>query len=95
MLSLALAPVVQSKSSSSGGSGGSHEKKIYEGTCSVMKNFANAQYTVEVEFGTPSQKLKMIPDSGSSDLVVPSAKCTADDGCGGALHRPLLTRATK
>ena len=64
-------------------------------TCLDAHNFANAQYTVEVEFGTPSQKLKMIPDSGSSDLVVPSAKCTADDGCGGALHRPLLTRATK
>merc|ERR1719272_2716243 len=29
---------------------------------------------------------KMIPDSGSSDLVVPSADCGAEDGCIGSQH---------
>lgn len=55
-------------------------------TCAVLDNFANAQYTVAMEIGTPPQTLKMIPDSGSSDLVVPSADCQAVDGCIGSQH---------
>ena len=53
-------------------------------TCLVMSNYANAQYTVQMHLGSPGQSLKMIPDSGSSDLVVPSNQCRATDGCKGA-----------
>jgi len=53
-------------------------------TCLVMSNYANAQYTVQMLLGSPGQSLKMIPDSGSSDLVVPSSQCRAIDGCKGA-----------
>jgi len=39
-----------------------------------------------MQIGSPPQTLKMIPDSGSSDLVVPSADCGAEDGCIGSQH---------
>ena len=54
--------------------------------CVELENFANAQYTAAMQIGSPSQTLKMIPDSGSSDLVVPSADCGAEDGCIGSQH---------
>ena len=56
--------------------------------CVELENFANAQYTAAMQIGSPPQTLKMIPASGSSDLVVPSADCGAEDGCIGA-HSPL------
>ena len=54
--------------------------------CVELENFANAQYTAAMQIGSPAQTLKMIPDSGSSDLVVPSADCGAEDGCIGSQH---------
>ena len=62
-------------------------------TCLVMSNFANAQYTVNMNLGSPGQTLKMIPDSGSSDLVVPSSQCKAADGCKGACPRTRIRSA--
>lgn len=47
-------------------------------TCVTSKNYMNAQYTVEVQVGSPPQTMDAVPDTGSFELILASTGC---EGC--------------
>lgn len=49
----------------------------------VIKNNNDSEYYIDINIGTPAQKITVVPDTASSNLWVLGSGCTIFNGCRG------------